>query len=400
MDDWKRGIRCLRTLNGHSGPLQVVKWNSDGKYCLSSGQDKTVCLWNPFRDPIAGEDTGGYLLQTFRGQGYDIVDLDVSNDNTRLATVGGDKCAYIWDITTAKTLKKHFGHSQRLSCASWNVDGSLLFTGSYDTKVKVWDQRSSSRTAIETFEEARDNISGIVVLEDEIIVSSFDGCTRHYDLRMGRVYCDYMTDGLPISAMALSHDRNCVLVSVPKEGGALLLYERKPSTSAFSDPKTKYCDYGSSTQKLIQASSGTKQPGPMILNKYTGHENTKYRVQPQLLSNDECVITGSEDGSIYIWDLIDSKDRFRIPPRPSSSTMDRGRNSTTGASLTGNPFLRPGERGSSKSSISSECTAPNALSGHSRVVSCIAVHRSHDKTTFLSCSFDGLVKLWGTSSRP
>ena len=45
----------------------------------------------------------------------------------------------------------------------------------------------------------------------EIIASSVDGTVRRFDVRMGCVDVDQL--GAPITAMALSHDGNCVLAS-------------------------------------------------------------------------------------------------------------------------------------------------------------------------------------------
>ncbi|KAJ1674704.1 WD repeat-containing protein 83 [Spiromyces aspiralis] len=41
-----------------------------------------------------------------------------------------------------------------------------------------------------------------------------------------------------------------------------------------------------------------------MLNKYTGHENKQYRIQSHLDSEDAFILSGSEDGSIFIWDML------------------------------------------------------------------------------------------------
>ncbi len=45
----------------------------------------------------------------------------------------------------------------------------------------------------------------------EIIASSVDGTVRRFDVRMGCMDVDRL--GAPVTAMALSHDGNCVLAS-------------------------------------------------------------------------------------------------------------------------------------------------------------------------------------------
>ena len=41
--------------------------------------------------------------------------------------------------------------------------------------------------------------------------------------------------------------------------------------------------------------------------RYTGHKNTDYRIDSCLNSKDTHILSGSEDGQVYIWDLIEVK---------------------------------------------------------------------------------------------
>jgi WD40 repeat protein len=52
--DTKEGNTVLK---GHQGAANVVKFNTEGAYCVSGGADKTLRLWNPFK---------GNLIQTYR----------------------------------------------------------------------------------------------------------------------------------------------------------------------------------------------------------------------------------------------------------------------------------------------------------------------------------------------
>lgn len=52
---------------------------------------------------------------------------------------------------------------------------------------------------------------GLLKCRSEILGSSVDGTVRRFDIRMGCMYVDQL--GAPVTAMALSHDGNCVLAS-------------------------------------------------------------------------------------------------------------------------------------------------------------------------------------------
>lgn len=41
--------------------------------------------------------------------------------------------------------------------------------------------------------------------------------------------------------------------------------------------------------------------------RYTGHLNRKYRINSVFNKNDSIIISGSENGSIFYWNLLDSK---------------------------------------------------------------------------------------------
>ncbi len=49
--------RELGILKGHQGAANVVKFNTEGAYCVSGGADKTLRLWNPYK---------GNIIQTYR----------------------------------------------------------------------------------------------------------------------------------------------------------------------------------------------------------------------------------------------------------------------------------------------------------------------------------------------
>jgi mitogen-activated protein kinase organizer 1 len=45
-------------------------------------QDRTLRLWNPVK---------GLFIKEYRGHGYEVRDVSVCNDNSKMASVGGDR---------------------------------------------------------------------------------------------------------------------------------------------------------------------------------------------------------------------------------------------------------------------------------------------------------------------
>lgn len=62
-------LSCFRSLSGHSGSVNVVRYNhGTSKYCLSGGADRTIRLWNP---------SAGKEVKVYKGHGYEVLGIDM-----------------------------------------------------------------------------------------------------------------------------------------------------------------------------------------------------------------------------------------------------------------------------------------------------------------------------------
>jgi len=76
-------------------------------------QDRTLRLWNPHK---------GFAIKTYAGHGYEVRDVSVSVDNSQMASVGGDKQVFLWDVASGKVIRKFKGHDSRVNAvrpAEW-----------------------------------------------------------------------------------------------------------------------------------------------------------------------------------------------------------------------------------------------------------------------------------------
>ncbi|EWC45000.1 hypothetical protein DRE_06280 [Drechslerella stenobrocha 248] len=246
----------------HVGPVHCVAYSAgSGQYVLSGGQDRKVHLFNP---------STATLIQTYDAHGYEVLSLAVSPDNARFASVGGDKAAFLWDVATAKTVRRFAGHYARINTCGFNHDASVLVTGSFDATVRLWDTKSNSTKPLMLWDEGKDSISSLVVGDGEVITGCVDGRLRRYDLRMGTVYVDLIAH--PITSVTQTQDENAVLVS--SLDGTIRLMDKA---------------------------------GGGCLQSYRGHTNGEYRVQSTFAMVDSYVVSGSEDGWIYAWDVLEGK---------------------------------------------------------------------------------------------
>lgn len=55
-----------RVLSKHVGSVSRARWTEDGKYCITCGHDKTLRLWNPFRNEAESE-TNALHIKLYEG---------------------------------------------------------------------------------------------------------------------------------------------------------------------------------------------------------------------------------------------------------------------------------------------------------------------------------------------
>eukprot|EP01134_Creolimax_fragrantissima_P003365 CFRG3365T1 len=251
----------LNHVKCHKGAVLSTRLNADGEYCLSVGKDSNVILSNPHR---------GTVIATFAGHNGAVNEAISSTDNTKIVSAGDDKMIMLWDVATQRFLKKYRGHLARVNCVGFNEDSSVVFSGSYDATVRIWDCRSNNRDPIQVLSEGKDSITSIHVAGPEILCGSVDGTVRTYDIRNGKVFTDTVEH--PVTSVRLSNDKQCILLSTLK---SLLV--------------------------VLDRSSGA------ILSLLSGHNNYNYKIDSRFTSNDEYVVSGSESGEIFFWNLLSGK---------------------------------------------------------------------------------------------
>jgi len=246
-------------LDCKQGAVRCVEFSVDGNYCMTGGSDKSLKLWNPNR---------GVLLKTYSGHGYEVLGCQGSCDNSALVSGSMDKSVVLWDVTSGNFTRKWRGHQGFVNCVRFNEESTVVLSGSVDTCVKIWDTKSRSTEPIQTLDDATDNVTSLDVSDHEILVGSGDKNVRCYDLRMGSVVTDFVGD--TVSCARFTRDGQCILVAALN-----------------------------STVKLFDKSTGE------MLQEFSGHLNKEYRLECCMDFSDKYVLSGSENGQVYVWDLVE-----------------------------------------------------------------------------------------------
>ncbi|XP_071656849.1 WD repeat domain-containing protein 83 isoform X3 [Patagioenas fasciata] len=254
--------RRLRTLECGQGAVRAVRFNADGHYCLTCGADKTLRLWNPHT---------GAALKSYQGHG--------SADNSLLCSGSADRTVALWDVGTGRVLRKFRGHAGRVNCVRFNEEATVIVSGSDDASLRCWDARSRRPEALQVLPEPRDGVTSVAVAPHDILAGSVDGRVRRYDLRAGQLLCDHI--GSPVSSVCRSRDGQSAL-------------------AASLD----------SVLRLLDTQSGE------LLAQFRGHRSGSYRLDCALSAGDAHAVAASEDGHVYLWDLLEGSLLLRLPVGP------------------------------------------------------------------------------------
>jgi FOG: WD40 repeat len=292
-------IATSRLVGHDAGPIRMVKFTSDGKYCLTAGHDRTVRLWNPLRvDPAAFQSKTGRTnnisalssnhqgvslhslppalpIQAYTdGHNYPVSAIDMDDLSTTLVS-SSEKTVVVTDILTQKLKRRFQGHAGRInSVACSKKGGSIFCSASYDGTVRIWDGRSFSSDPVQILQDATDSVSCVKILENskrdicEIMTCSVDGCVRTYDVRRGCINTDDFGKDMSLTCFVNTSDDLCTAVSCLN--GSIHIEE--------------------------------KSTGMLLGTCFGGHAAGRYSLECSMTSEDEYLVSGSEDGRVVFYD--------------------------------------------------------------------------------------------------
>lgn len=239
-------------------PVNCVRFSPSGSYCLTASYEGSLMLWNPY---------ARRMIKSFGAHTSQVLGIDISDDNSNIASGSADKKVFYWDIAEAKVIRRYSGHVHRVNSVKFNRDSNCIASASFDATIKLWDVRDRSRDPIQILSDASDSISQIDVNNYEVLGCSIDGSVRNYDLRMGMM--NEYAIGKPVTFCKYALNNECIIASCLDNA-----------------------------IRLIDKRDGR------LLNHFIGHENHQYRVESCLDYTESQLISGSENGHLFFWDLL------------------------------------------------------------------------------------------------
>ena len=264
----------------------------------TASADGTVKLWEVDRTAIntAGKSSPSKQLTAqshLIGHSRGINDVCWSPTAWYLATASDDKSLRLYDVATGETFVEFKGHQNFVFCCKFNPQSNLLVSGSYDETVKLWDVRCGE--CVMTLPAHSDPVCGVDFCRDGtcIVSGSYDGLIRLWDTATGECLKTIYADGNPpVGNVAFAPNGRYVLGSTLDSTMRLwdLIGGKRGEESNTNEA-------GQRTGKCSKTYSG-------------GHINNRFCVFSAFSfanPNRQSIVSGSEDGKVYIYDLQSRK---------------------------------------------------------------------------------------------
>ncbi|KAI8458557.1 WD40-repeat-containing domain protein [Phakopsora pachyrhizi] len=269
--------KLTHNLKGHTRSISSLCFSPDGTKLSTASSDGTIIIWSIHLGPtdsypIHIECVTNFLAHRSAG----INDLSWSPDSNYLVSASDDHSVRIFstsNLRSTPSTTQLIGHSNCVYCLKFNPIGTVLISGSFDETIKVWDFIGGK--LLRTLPGHSEVVSCLDFSRDgSVIVSgSFDGLIRLWDA----------TSGQCLKTLVISKDTN------------------SPVTFVSFTPNSNHL-ITCSLDSIVRLWDFKTREGTVV-KSFTGHSHKKIAESREDRRGEEVLITGSEDGTVWVWHL-------------------------------------------------------------------------------------------------
>jgi len=304
----------MSSLKAHDGAIYVIRYDKDGTYIMSAGEDKCVRLWNARQ---------GTLVKTYPVEHTaGITDLLIMRNRDRFITADEKGNVLMWDSVRGVVIRRFRGcppsNVAGVTSMALNSDESILCSACTNGIVYIWDLAAAAAASshqslvpLQILDHANGCIITSLFLSQPILfVGCADGKLRAYDVRSGKLLVRKFFRDHPEGRLGRDNNNSCSCRSSSRRGGrGRNSIIGVSSVSVSKDSRLLLVSCLDHTLRLIDRRSGVE------LKCYKGHKNWKLRLRSEFVWDNSLIATPSEDGKIYFWNLVTG--RLLVHTNPS-----------------------------------------------------------------------------------
>lgn len=225
----------------------------------------------------------------------------------------------IWDVLNHREcIRDYMGHEKGIKCISFQSDGLIFASGGYDNLLRTWDTETGK--IIKSFPQNKVPMCAKYhpTKNQQLLVGTQDRKILQYDLRSGKIAVTYEGHGGAVNTINFfDNDQKIVTSSDDKSlriwGYGIPVVEKFISDpSMYSMPSVALHPSGDhfvcqsmDNQILVYE---TKEKYKQHKNKkFVGHLTSGYACQVNFSNDGRFLISGDQDGKLWIWDWSNGK---------------------------------------------------------------------------------------------
>uniref|UniRef100_A0A6B2L2L4 Uncharacterized protein n=1 Tax=Arcella intermedia TaxID=1963864 RepID=A0A6B2L2L4_9EUKA len=275
---WHAPWKLKHVISGHTGWVRSVAVEPGNEWFCTGAADRTIKLWDL---------ATGTLKLTLTGHIAAVRGVIVSHRHNYIFSCGEDRMIKCWDLEQNKVIRHYHGHLSGIYAIAMHPQLDVLMTGGRDSTCRVWDIRTKAEIHVLSGHTSLVSTVCTQGADPQVVTGSADATIKLWDLGMGKALTTLTNHKKSIRSM-LIHPTEFSFVSAAAD-----------NVKKWKFPK-----------------------GEFICN-LSGHNAIINSVS---LNQDNVLVTGSDNGSMVMWDWATGYpfQRLQTTVQPGSLDSEAG----------------------------------------------------------------------------
>ncbi|KDQ07069.1 hypothetical protein BOTBODRAFT_120606 [Botryobasidium botryosum FD-172 SS1] len=280
----------------HADEVWHIKWSHDGRYLASASKDKSAIVWR-IGPPSESGNRDCTPEQVFRDHKYEVSCLAWSLDDSILLT-SAENIVKIWNVKSGVCIREvdsRVGPDPcPVSSLQWLPDNSGFVSGSMDRRIIFWD-RDGKRT--DTWGPTSIRITDMAISPDgSRLVAT--GMLHNPALASATPSTSSLNLPNGTSSNPSTLTKRIVIYDMHTKQEEASIPQSGELTSVQISSDSQYALINRSVDEVHLWDLNSKR----MVRRYMGHQQFRHVIRSCFGgANESFIVSGSEDGKVYIW---------------------------------------------------------------------------------------------------